>query len=103
MSSQKHAQGDPVADTLRRMETMEQRSRMSFVAAFVLEGAFLAAFLLLADFKDRTHVLLLLSVSALLTLGALWGVALVGVVNRHTLRVLRALEMLDVGSGAKDR
>ena len=78
MSSQKP--GDAVADTLRRMETMEQRSRMSFIAAFVLEGAFLGAFLLLADFKDRTHVLLLLSVSALLTLGALWGVALVYVV-----------------------
>ena len=101
MSSQ--TQGDAVADTLRRMETMEQRSRMSFIAAFVLEGAFLAAFLLLADFKDRTHVLLLLSVSALLTLGALWGVALVGVVNRHTLRVLRALEMLDGGPRAADR
>jgi uncharacterized YccA/Bax inhibitor family protein len=96
MRDHEHTRGDAVADTLRRMETMEQRSRISFIAAFVLEGLFLGAVLLLADFKDRTHVLLLLSVSALLTLGALWGVALVGVVNRHTLRVLRALEMLDI-------
>ena len=42
----------------------------------------------------RTHVLLLLMAASLLTLGALWGVALVGVVNRHTLRVLRAVELL---------
>ena len=103
MPGQPQTGGDAVADTLRRMETMEQRSRMSFIAAFVLEGVFLGAFLLLADFKDRTHVLLLLSVSALLTLGALWGVALVGVVNRHTLRVLRTLEMMDGAAGRRDR
>ena len=103
MRSQDLAGGDAVADTLRRMETMEQRSRMSFMAAFVVEGVFLGAFLLLADFKDRTHVLLLLSVSALLTLGALWGVALVGVVNRHTLRVLRALELLDGAAARRER
>lgn len=103
MRSHEQVGADAVADTLRRMETMEQRSRMSFIAAFVLEGVFLAAFLLLADFKDRTHVLLLLSVSALLTLGALWGVALVGVVNRHTLRVLRALEMMDGAAARRDR
>jgi hypothetical protein len=83
-----------VADTLRRIETTERRARAAFVGAFVLEGTFLAAFLLLADLGNRTHVLLLLMAAALLTLGALWGVALVGVVNRHTLRVLRAVELL---------
>lgn len=85
---------EAVAETLRRIETTERRSRAAFVGAFVLEGAFLAAFLLLADLRDRTHVLLLLTAASLLTLGALWGVALVGVVNRHTLRVLRAVELL---------
>jgi hypothetical protein len=83
-----------VAETLRRIEITERRSRAAFVGAFALEGAFLAAFLLLADLRDRTHVLLLLTAAAMLTLGALWGVALVGVVNRHTLRVLRAVELL---------
>jgi hypothetical protein len=85
---------DAVAETLRRIEITERRSRAAFVGAFALEGAFLAAFLLLADLRDRTHVLLLLTAAAMLTLGALWGVALVGVVNRHTLRVLRAVELL---------
>ena len=83
-----------VAETLRRIETTERRSKAAFAGAFVLEGAFLAAFLLLADLRDRMHVLLLLTAASMLTLGALWGVALVGVVNRHTLRVLRAVEML---------
>jgi hypothetical protein len=91
-----------VAETLRRIETSERRSRAAFVGAFVLEGAFLAAFLLLADLGDRTHALLLLTAASLLTLGALWGVALVGVVNRHTLRVLRAVEMLRGPGSARD-
>ena len=89
-----HLQSDPVADTLRRMQMIEQRSRIAFGAAVVLEAAFIAAFLLLADFRDRTHVLLLLTVAGLLTLGVLWSVALVGVVNRNTLRVLRGFEAL---------
>ncbi len=92
MQTQK--QGDAVADTLARIESVERRSRAAFIAAFVFEGLFLAAFLLLADLKDRTHVLLLLSAASMLTLGALWGVALVGIVNRHTLRVMRAVELL---------
>jgi hypothetical protein len=75
---------DAVAETLRRIEITERRSRAAFVGAFALEGAY----------RDRTHVLLLLTAAAMLTLGALWGVALVGVVNRHTLRVLRAVELL---------
>ncbi len=92
-----------VAETLRRMRSMEQRSRMAFGAAVLLEGAFLATFLLMADFKDRTHVLLLLSVAGLLTLGALCGVALAGVVNRQTLRVLQALQLLSTETIRRDR
>ena len=90
MENPTHAQA--VADTLRRIETTERRSRAAFIGAFVLEAAFLGTFLLLADLRDRTHVLLLLTAASLLTLGALWSIALVGVVNRHTLRVLRAVE-----------
>lgn len=93
---------EAVAETLRRIDTTERRSRAAFVGAFVLEGAFLATFLLLADLRDRTHVLLLLTAAAMLTLGALWGVALVGVVNRHTLRVLRAVELLRGAPGRTD-
>ena len=90
----RNVSAEAVADTLRRIETTERRARAAFLGAFVVEGVFLAGFLLLADLGDRTHVLLLLMAAALLTLGALWGVALVGVVNRHTLRVLRAVELL---------
>ena len=91
---EKNISAEAVADTLRRIETTERRARAAFVGAFVLEGAFLGTFLLLADLSNRTHLLLLLVTASFLTLGALWGVALVGVVNRHTLRVLRAVELL---------
>ena len=101
MQTQK--QSEAVADTLGRIESAERRSRAAFIAAFVFEGLFLAAFMLLADLTDRTHMLLLLSAASMLTLGALWGVALVGIVNRHTLRVMRAVELLraDTAGGAR--
>ena len=91
--------GAAVEETLRRIESTEQRSRLALVAAVALEGMFLAGFLWLADLQNRTHVLLLLTAASMLTLGALWGVALVGIVNRHTLRVMRAVELLRVEAG----
>ncbi|MBA2305045.1 MAG: hypothetical protein H0W08_20780 [Acidobacteria bacterium] len=91
---QTQMKSEAVAETLQRIESTERRSRAALLAATVLEGMFLASFLWLADLKDRTHLLLLLSAASMLTLGALWGVALVGIVNRHTLRVMRAVELL---------
>ena len=45
------------------------------------------------------EALLLLTAPSMLTLGAWWGVALVSIVNRHTLRVVRAVELLRVETG----
>lgn len=94
---------DAVAETLQRIEATERLSRGALLVAMVIEGVFLAAFLWLADLKDRTHVLLLLSAASMLTLGALGGVAIVGIVNRHTLRVMRLVELLraDMGGGPR--
>ena len=91
---QTQMKSEAVAETLQRIESTERRSRAALMGAVVLEGLFLAGFLLLADLRDRTHLLLLLSAASMLTLGALWGVALAGIVNRHTLRVMRAVELL---------
>lgn len=88
-----------IGETLRRIESTERRSRMALIAAVMFEAAFLGGFLLLADLQDRTHLLLLLTAGSMLTLGALWGVALVGIVNRHTLRVMRAVELLRADAG----
>ena len=90
---------DTVAETLRRIDINERNYRAALIGAVILEGAFLGAFLLLADLRDRTHVLLLLTLAALLSVGALAVAAFAAAVNRHTLRVLSGVELLRRASG----
>ena len=82
---------------LDRIEQSERHFKITFFGAAVLEASFLAGFLLLADLSNRTHVLLLLSTVAIYTLLALGLVALGSHVNRNTLRILSAIELLEKG------
>lgn len=77
---------------LDRIDRSERHYKLAFFGAVAFEGLFLAAFLFLADFRDRTHVLLLLATVAIYTIIALGLVALGAHVNRNTLRVLTALK-----------
>jgi hypothetical protein len=79
---------------LARIERHERNYRLAFFGAVLLEALFLAAFLLLADFRDRAHLLLLISTVAVYTIVALGLLALGAHVNRNTLRVLKAVEAL---------
>ena len=79
---------------LDRIDRSERHYKMTFFGAAVIEAFFLAGFLLLADFSDRLHVLLLIATIATYTLLALGLVALGVHVNRSTLRVLNAVELL---------
>ncbi|HKR02852.1 MAG TPA: hypothetical protein VJT09_19395 [Pyrinomonadaceae bacterium] len=88
---------------LDRIERSERNSKITFFVAAIIEAAFLAGFLLLADFSNRLHVLLLLATIAVYTILALGLVALGAHVNRNTLRVLSAIELLDKGEGAEKR
>lgn len=87
----------PALDTLRsgaldRMERADRLRRGAFIAAALVEGAFLAAFVLLADFGNRLHLLLFLSAVALYWMIAL-GLVVLGAQNsRNTQLVLRLLE-----------
>ncbi len=84
-------------EALDRVDRSERHYRLAFFGAVVVEAVFLAAFLLLADFTNRTQVLLLLATCALYTLLAL-GLIAVGVhISRNTTRVLAAIQ-LSVGS-----
>jgi hypothetical protein len=90
---------DALAATLQRMEANERSFRLGLYGAALLESGFLAAFLLLADLKDRTQVLMLLNFAGLLSIVALAAVALATSISRHTLRVLRRVELLRVEAG----
>lgn len=94
-----------VETTLKHVERNERNHRLALLSGAVLEAAFLGTFLLVADFSNRTHLLLLMVFAASLSLLVLAAMALGTFVNRHTLRVLTAVEMLrdELGTNAGRR
>ena len=81
------------SDVLARMDRAERNYKLAFVAAAAVEAAFMIAFLFLADFHNRMHVLLLLGTVMTYSIGAVGLFALGAHVNRAVLRVLHALEV----------
>jgi hypothetical protein len=80
------------SDVLARIDRAERNYKLAFVAAGVVEAIFLIAFVFLADFKDRTHVLILLGTVMTYSMVAVGLVALGAHVNRAILRVLQAID-----------
>lgn len=81
-------------DVLARMDRAERNYKLAFVAAVAVEALFLVAFLFLADFTNRTHVLLLVATIMTYSILAIGLVALGAHVNRAILRVLHAIDAL---------
>lgn len=80
--------------TLRRIEQTERNYKMMFVGAALIEVIFLAAFLLLADFSNRLHLLLLISSMTVYTIIGFGLIALGLHVNRNALRIINAIELI---------
>lgn len=80
---------------LDRIDKSERSYKIAWVAGLAIEAMFLVSFVLLADFKNRNHVLLLIAAMAVyMILGA--GLFALGAhVSRCTQRVLRAIESRD--------
>lgn len=89
-----HHASAAVTATLRHAEKNEQYHRVALIAAAGLEAALIGTFLVVADLTNRTHVLLLMTFAGWLSLFALASVVLATFLNRHTLRVLRAVELV---------
>lgn len=83
------------ANTLNQIERNERNYKYVFIGAAFIELLFLAAFLLLADFSNRVHILLLLSTITVYTIVAFGLIALGLHVNRNTLRVINAIELIE--------
>lgn len=79
-------------NALAEIERTERGYRMAFLGAVFVEALFLAAFLLLADLRDRVHVLLLLGFVSGYTLVVLGLIALGAHVKRVGLTVLKAID-----------
>lgn len=84
-------------NSLDQIEKNERNYKLAFAGAALVEAAFLAAFLLLADLSNRGHLLLLIASIAVYTVVAFGLIALGLHVNRNTLRVLKAIELIVKG------
>ena len=76
---------------LDRIDRSERAYRAFFLTAAAAEALVLVGFVLLADFGERLHVLLLLAAVATYTIIALGLLALGQHVTRCTWRVLKAI------------
>jgi hypothetical protein len=80
-------------NVLNRIEQFERRSRWVVYALAVLELAFIVSILLLADFKDRLQLLLVIIAFAVYSILGL-GLIVLGIhVSRCTERVLQAIDL----------
>ncbi len=82
---------------LNRVDRAEHGYKLAFLGAAAVESAFLVAYLLLADFSNRLHVLLLIAAVAIYSIVALGLVALGAHVKRCTLRILKAIDLAQGG------
>lgn len=82
------------AAALARIDRSERNFKLAFIGAAIVESVFIAAFLLLADFSNRLHLLLLISTVSCYTIVVLGLVALGAHMNRGLARVLKALELM---------
>ena len=82
------------AAALARIDRSERTFKLAFVAAAVVEVAFLIGFVLLADLSNRLHLLLLISTVSSYTIVIVGLFALGAHINRGVARVLKAVELL---------
>src|SRR5215217_6568061 len=81
------------AAALARIDRSERNYKLAFFAAGLVESAFIVSFLLLADFSNRMHVLLLISTVSCYSIVVLGLLALGAHINRSIARVLKALDL----------
>jgi hypothetical protein len=81
------------AAALARIDRSERNYKLAFIGAGLVETAFVLGFLLLADFSNRMHLLLLISTVSSYSIVVLGLVALGAHINRSIARVLKALEL----------
>ncbi len=87
-------------ETLRRVARSEKYYKIFVGCAALMEGGCLIGFLLLMDFNERLHWLLLVMTGLIYGTLALGMCALGAYVRHGMLRILAALEMAANGQGA---
>jgi hypothetical protein len=91
--------GSPVLAALDEADRRERTSRLVLYAAAVLEAVLLAAALLVMDFDDPTHVLMLILAVLTYSTLALGMVAIATRASAENARLLHAIQLLDERRG----
>jgi len=81
--------------TLTQIERTERNYKLMFFGMAAIEVIFIAAFLVLADFSNRVHLLLLISSMSVYTIIGFGLIALGLHVNQNALRIINAIETSD--------
>ncbi len=89
----------PVLAALDEADRRERTSRLVLYAAAVLEAVLLAAALLVMDFDDPTHVLMLILAVLTYSTLALGMVAIATRASAENARLLHAIQLLDERRG----
>lgn len=87
---------------LGKIEKTERNYKLAALGAAIIEFFLIAGFLALADFSDRTHLLLFISTMAIYSIIGAGLLALGFFINKCTLRVIRALQLgegIEAGAG----
>jgi hypothetical protein len=84
---------DPKAAALAEADRIDARHAAIFWLTVIIEAGLIAAFLLLADFKDRTHVLLFIAAMSVYSTVALGVAGLNMRLEQSQRRMLEALKL----------
>lgn len=82
-------------NTLKQIEKTERNYKLMFIGAAIIEVIFITSFLLLADFSNNLHLLLLISSMTVYTIVGCGLTALGLHVNRNALRIISAIESIN--------
>lgn len=77
---------------LKKIDKNERNYKIVFVVVALIELAFLITFILLADFTNRTHILILLSTIAIYSISIFGIVALSFFQQKLSLKIILAFE-----------
>lgn len=80
------------ANILKQIDSNERNYKIVFGVVAIIELAFLITFILLADFTNRTHILILLSTIAIYSISIFGIVALSIFQQKLSLKIILAFE-----------
>lgn len=83
------------AAALARIDRSERNFKLAFFGAVIVETLFILSFVLMADFSNRLHLLLLISTVSCYSIVVLGLMALGAHFNRGVARILKAVELLE--------